>query len=186
MAPENSVPHHLGSGCDTGIWVRTHFFTADKCVPSPIRGMFTVKHHEECNVPLMVSYTLISPAPRTTLVFVHPFIDLRGALVKVRLYMWNVLWEYSSFQLGVTSTLNLSDLCFGQKEDNSNSQVSKLREKLQLISALTNKPESNRPPETAEEGEQQAGFWIFHAGLGSLPPTQGVGTVSPALMKPSE
>ncbi|XP_028745076.1 EF-hand calcium-binding domain-containing protein 14 [Peromyscus leucopus] len=41
------------------------------------------------------------------------------------------------------------------KEDNSNSQVSKLREKLQLISALTNKPESNRPPETAEEEQVQ-------------------------------
>lgn len=34
------------------------------------------------------------------------------------------------------------------KEDISDSQVSKLKEKLQLISALTNKPESNRPPET--------------------------------------
>uniref|UniRef100_A0A8C8U5N9 EF-hand calcium binding domain 14 n=1 Tax=Peromyscus maniculatus bairdii TaxID=230844 RepID=A0A8C8U5N9_PERMB len=42
-----------------------------------------------------------------------------------------------------------------KKEDNSNSQVSKLREKLQLISALTNKPESNRPPETAEEEQVQ-------------------------------
>ncbi|XP_038189753.1 EF-hand calcium-binding domain-containing protein 14 isoform X2 [Arvicola amphibius] len=42
-----------------------------------------------------------------------------------------------------------------QKEDNSNSQVSKLREKLQLISALTNKPGSNRPPETAEEEQVQ-------------------------------
>jgi hypothetical protein len=46
----------------------------------------------------------------------------------------------------------------GQKEDNSNSQVSELREKLQLISALTNKPESNRPPETTDEGKQLAGF----------------------------
>ncbi|XP_005398712.1 PREDICTED: EF-hand calcium-binding domain-containing protein 14 isoform X4 [Chinchilla lanigera] len=43
-----------------------------------------------------------------------------------------------------------------QKEDSSNSQVSKLREKLQLISALTNKPESNRPPETADEGQVQS------------------------------
>ncbi|XP_051028178.1 EF-hand calcium-binding domain-containing protein 14 [Acomys russatus] len=42
-----------------------------------------------------------------------------------------------------------------KKEDNSNSQVSKLREKLQLISALTNKPESNRPPKTAEEEQVQ-------------------------------
>ncbi|XP_012504470.1 PREDICTED: EF-hand calcium-binding domain-containing protein 14 [Propithecus coquereli] len=43
-----------------------------------------------------------------------------------------------------------------QKEDSSNSQVSKLREKLQLISALTNKPESNRPPETASEEQVQS------------------------------
>ncbi|OWK05051.1 hypothetical protein Celaphus_00002577, partial [Cervus elaphus hippelaphus] len=41
-----------------------------------------------------------------------------------------------------------------KKEDSSDSQVSKLREKLQLISALTNKPES-RPPETANEEEVQ-------------------------------
>lgn len=41
------------------------------------------------------------------------------------------------------------------KEDNSNSQVSKLREKLQLISALTNQPESNRPPETTDEEQVQ-------------------------------
>uniref|UniRef100_H0V0P3 EF-hand calcium binding domain 14 n=1 Tax=Cavia porcellus TaxID=10141 RepID=H0V0P3_CAVPO len=43
-----------------------------------------------------------------------------------------------------------------KKEDSSNSQVSKLREKLQLISALTNKPESNRPPETADEEQVQS------------------------------
>ncbi|XP_040833743.1 EF-hand calcium-binding domain-containing protein 14 isoform X4 [Ochotona curzoniae] len=42
-----------------------------------------------------------------------------------------------------------------QKEDNSNSQVSKLKEKLQLISALANKPESNRPPENTEEEQIQ-------------------------------
>ncbi|XP_058536858.1 EF-hand calcium-binding domain-containing protein 14 isoform X2 [Ochotona princeps] len=42
-----------------------------------------------------------------------------------------------------------------KKEDNSNSQVSKLKEKLQLISALTNKPESNRPPENTEEEQIQ-------------------------------
>ncbi|XP_073863659.1 EF-hand calcium-binding domain-containing protein 14 isoform X3 [Macaca fascicularis] len=42
------------------------------------------------------------------------------------------------------------------KEDSSNSQVSKLREKLQLISALTNKPESNRPPETADEEQVES------------------------------
>ncbi|XP_015091616.2 EF-hand calcium-binding domain-containing protein 14 isoform X1 [Vicugna pacos] len=42
-----------------------------------------------------------------------------------------------------------------KKEDSSDSQVSKLREKLQLISALTNKPESSRPPETAGEEQVQ-------------------------------
>lgn len=48
-----------------------------------------------------------------------------------------------------------ANLSSSMKEDNSNSQVSKLREKLQLISALTNKPGSNRPPETAEEEQVQ-------------------------------
>ncbi|XP_032103378.1 EF-hand calcium-binding domain-containing protein 14 isoform X5 [Sapajus apella] len=43
-----------------------------------------------------------------------------------------------------------------QKEDSSNSQASKLKEKLQLISALTNKPESNRPPETADEEQVES------------------------------
>lgn len=43
-----------------------------------------------------------------------------------------------------------------KKEDSSDAQVSKLREKLQLISALTSKPESNRPPETAHEEQIQS------------------------------
>lgn len=43
-----------------------------------------------------------------------------------------------------------------KKEDSPSSQVSKLREKLQLISALTNKPESNRPLETADEEQVQS------------------------------
>ncbi|XP_047580065.1 EF-hand calcium-binding domain-containing protein 14 isoform X3 [Lutra lutra] len=43
-----------------------------------------------------------------------------------------------------------------QKEDSSDSQVSKLREKLQLISALTNKPESNRPSDTADKEQIQS------------------------------
>ncbi|MBZ3874704.1 EF-hand calcium-binding domain-containing protein 14 [Sciurus carolinensis] len=43
-----------------------------------------------------------------------------------------------------------------KKEDSPHSQVSKLREKLQLISALTNKPESNRPPETADKEQVQS------------------------------
>ncbi|XP_053431713.1 EF-hand calcium-binding domain-containing protein 14 isoform X3 [Nycticebus coucang] len=50
-----------------------------------------------------------------------------------------------------THTENLKE-----KEDSSNSQVFKLREKLQLISALANKPESNRPPETASEDQVQS------------------------------
>lgn len=43
-----------------------------------------------------------------------------------------------------------------KKEDSSYSQVSKLKEKLQLISALTNKPESNRPPENPDEEQVQS------------------------------
>ncbi|XP_008999418.1 EF-hand calcium-binding domain-containing protein 14 isoform X2 [Callithrix jacchus] len=49
-----------------------------------------------------------------------------------------------------------ANLSFSMKEDSSNSQVSKLKEKLQLISALTNKPESNRPPETADEEQVES------------------------------
>ncbi|XP_054428155.1 EF-hand calcium-binding domain-containing protein 14 isoform X2 [Pteronotus mesoamericanus] len=49
-----------------------------------------------------------------------------------------------------------ANLSFSVKEDSSDSQVSKLREKLQLISALTNKPESNRPPETTHEEQLQS------------------------------
>ncbi|XP_021567599.1 EF-hand calcium-binding domain-containing protein 14 isoform X2 [Carlito syrichta] len=49
-----------------------------------------------------------------------------------------------------------ANLSLSMKEDSSNSQVSKLREKLQLISALTNKPESNRPPETADAEQVQS------------------------------
>uniref|UniRef100_A0A5F9CAN0 EF-hand calcium binding domain 14 n=1 Tax=Oryctolagus cuniculus TaxID=9986 RepID=A0A5F9CAN0_RABIT len=43
-----------------------------------------------------------------------------------------------------------------KKEDSSYSQVSKLKEKLQLISALTNKPESNRPLENPDEEQVQS------------------------------
>ncbi|XP_032103375.1 EF-hand calcium-binding domain-containing protein 14 isoform X2 [Sapajus apella] len=49
-----------------------------------------------------------------------------------------------------------ANLSFSMKEDSSNSQASKLKEKLQLISALTNKPESNRPPETADEEQVES------------------------------
>ncbi|EHB14335.1 EF-hand domain-containing protein KIAA0494 [Heterocephalus glaber] len=56
----------------------------------------------------------------------------------------------------VTNRTNIIKTQIIKKEDSSNSQVSKLREKLQLISALTNKPESNRPPETADEEQVQS------------------------------
>ncbi|XP_032969809.1 EF-hand calcium-binding domain-containing protein 14 isoform X2 [Rhinolophus ferrumequinum] len=59
-----------------------------------------------------------------------------------------------------------------QKEDSSDAQVSKLREKLQLISALTNKPESNRPPETAHE-EQVQSFTSKPSALPKFPPSLG-------------
>ncbi|XP_010589610.1 EF-hand calcium-binding domain-containing protein 14 isoform X4 [Loxodonta africana] len=43
-----------------------------------------------------------------------------------------------------------------KKEDTSASQVSQVKEKLQLISALTDKPESGRPPETADTEQVQS------------------------------
>ncbi|XP_068949157.1 EF-hand calcium-binding domain-containing protein 14-like isoform X2 [Petaurus breviceps papuanus] len=46
-------------------------------------------------------------------------------------------------------------LPFTTKEDNADSQASKLREKLQLITALTGKPEPNSPPEEASEEEKK-------------------------------
>uniref|UniRef100_A0A2K5JLX5 EF-hand domain-containing protein n=1 Tax=Colobus angolensis palliatus TaxID=336983 RepID=A0A2K5JLX5_COLAP len=52
-----------------------------------------------------------------------------------------------------TDTVKIQSI---KKEDSSNSEVSKLREKLQLISARTNKPESNRPPATADEEQVQS------------------------------
>uniref|UniRef100_A0ABI8AAK4 EF-hand domain-containing protein n=1 Tax=Felis catus TaxID=9685 RepID=A0ABI8AAK4_FELCA len=54
-----------------------------------------------------------------------------------------------------TDTLKTQSI---KKEDSSDSQVSKLRERLQLISALTNKPESNRPPDTTDKDLQD----LFH------------------------
>ncbi|XP_012999670.1 EF-hand calcium-binding domain-containing protein 14 isoform X2 [Cavia porcellus] len=58
--------------------------------------------------------------------------------------------------IALTKIEKRANLTSSMKEDSSNSQVSKLREKLQLISALTNKPESNRPPETADEEQVQS------------------------------
>ncbi|KAM7099628.1 EF-hand calcium-binding domain-containing protein 14 [Molossus nigricans] len=59
-----------------------------------------------------------------------------------------------------------------KEEDSSDSQVSKLREKLQLISALTNKPESNRPPETTHEGKVQS-FTSKPSALPEVPQSLG-------------
>uniref|UniRef100_A0AAA9RYJ8 EF-hand calcium binding domain 14 n=1 Tax=Bos taurus TaxID=9913 RepID=A0AAA9RYJ8_BOVIN len=59
-----------------------------------------------------------------------------------------------------------------KKEDSSDSQVSKLREKLQLISALTNKPESSRPPKTASE-EQVQNFTSQPSTLPKFPQSLG-------------
>lgn len=59
-----------------------------------------------------------------------------------------------------------------KKEDSSDAQVSKLREKLQLISALTNKPESNRPSETAHE-EQVQSFTSKPSALPKFPQSLG-------------
>ncbi|XP_010589609.1 EF-hand calcium-binding domain-containing protein 14 isoform X2 [Loxodonta africana] len=49
-----------------------------------------------------------------------------------------------------------ANLSFSMKEDTSASQVSQVKEKLQLISALTDKPESGRPPETADTEQVQS------------------------------
>lgn len=61
---------------------------------------------------------------------------------------------------------------FKQKEDSSDAQVSKLREKLQLISALANKPESHRPPGTAHE-EQVQSFTSKPSALPKFPQSLG-------------
>ncbi|KAM8934975.1 EF-hand calcium-binding domain-containing protein 14 isoform 2-T2 [Lycaon pictus] len=52
-----------------------------------------------------------------------------------------------------TDTLKTQSI---KKEDSSDTQVSKLREKLQLISALTKKPESNRPPDIVNKEHVQS------------------------------
>ncbi|XP_065738213.1 EF-hand calcium-binding domain-containing protein 14 isoform X2 [Phocoena phocoena] len=70
-----------------------------------------------------------------------------------------------------------------KKEDSSDSQVSKLREKLQLISALTNKPESSRPPETANE-EQVQSFTSKPSALPKFPRSLGGQTEKAAQLRP--
>ncbi|XP_058898904.1 EF-hand calcium-binding domain-containing protein 14 isoform X2 [Kogia breviceps] len=70
-----------------------------------------------------------------------------------------------------------------KKEDSSDSQVSKLREKLQLISALTNKPESSRPPETADE-EQVQSFTSKPSALPKFPRSLGGQIEKAAQLRP--
>ncbi|KAM9106982.1 EF-hand calcium-binding domain-containing protein 14 isoform 4-T4 [Megaptera novaeangliae] len=70
-----------------------------------------------------------------------------------------------------------------QKEDSSDSQVYKLREKLQLISALTSKPESSRPPETADE-EQVQSFTSKPSALPKFPRSLGGQIEKAAQLRP--
>ncbi|XP_044094099.1 EF-hand calcium-binding domain-containing protein 14 isoform X3 [Neovison vison] len=70
-----------------------------------------------------------------------------------------------------------------QKEDSSDSQVSKLREKLQLISALTNKPESNRPSDTADK-EQVQSFTSKPSASPKFPQSLGGQTEKAAQLRP--
>ncbi|XP_077005873.1 EF-hand calcium-binding domain-containing protein 14 isoform X2 [Tamandua tetradactyla] len=58
--------------------------------------------------------------------------------------------------VAVSKVEKRANLSYSVEEDSSDSQVSKLREKLQLINALTNKPESNRPPENADKEQVQS------------------------------
>ncbi|XP_004740440.1 EF-hand calcium-binding domain-containing protein 14 isoform X2 [Mustela putorius furo] len=70
-----------------------------------------------------------------------------------------------------------------KKEDSSDSQVSKLREKLQLISALTNKPESNRPSDTADK-EQVQSFTSKPSASPKFPQSLGGQTGKAAQLRP--
>ncbi|KAF6108434.1 EF-hand calcium binding domain 14 [Phyllostomus discolor] len=70
-----------------------------------------------------------------------------------------------------------------KKEDSSDAQVSKLREKLQLISALANKPESNRPPETTHE-EQVQSVTSKPSALPEFPQSLGDHTEKAAQLRP--
>lgn len=70
-----------------------------------------------------------------------------------------------------------------KKEDSSDSQVSKLREKLQLISALTSKPESNRPPNTTDR-EQVQSFTSKPSALPKFPQSHGDHIEKTAQLRP--
>lgn len=79
-----------------------------------------------------------------------------------------------------TDTLKTQSI---KKEDSSDSQVSKLRERLQLISALTNKPESNRPPDTTDK-EQVQSFTSKPSALPKSPPSYGDHIEKTAQLRP--
>ncbi|XP_011223626.1 EF-hand calcium-binding domain-containing protein 14 isoform X4 [Ailuropoda melanoleuca] len=79
-----------------------------------------------------------------------------------------------------TDTLKTQSI---KKEDSSDSQVSKLREKLQLISALTNQPESNRPPDTANK-EQVQSFTSKPSALPKFPQSLGDQIEKAAQLRP--
>ncbi|KAM8789483.1 EF-hand calcium-binding domain-containing protein 14 isoform 1-T1 [Rhynchonycteris naso] len=81
---------------------------------------------------------------------------------------------------GRTDTVKTQSI---KKEDSSDSQVSKLREKLQLISALTNKSESNRPPETTHE-EQVQSFTSKPSALSEFPQSLGDHIEKAAQLRP--
>ncbi|XP_044530754.1 EF-hand calcium-binding domain-containing protein 14 [Gracilinanus agilis] len=71
-----------------------------------------------------------------------------------------------------------------KKEDSPNSQASKLREKLQLINALTGKSEPNRPPENSEEGKAQSAASKPSASPKFSPRSLGAQVEKTALLRP--
>ncbi|XP_077608295.1 EF-hand calcium-binding domain-containing protein 14 isoform X2 [Crocuta crocuta] len=85
-----------------------------------------------------------------------------------------------SLHQGTNRTLKAQSI---EKEDSSDSQVSKLREKLQLISALTNKPESNRPPNTTDK-EQVQSFTSKPSAWSEFPQSPGAHIEKTAQLRP--
>ncbi|XP_039080455.1 EF-hand calcium-binding domain-containing protein 14 isoform X1 [Hyaena hyaena] len=85
-----------------------------------------------------------------------------------------------SLHQGINRTLKAQSI---EKEDSSDSQVSKLREKLQLIGALTNKPESNRPPNTTDK-EQVQSFTSKPSAWSEFPQSPGAHIEKTAQLRP--
>ncbi|XP_021539951.1 EF-hand calcium-binding domain-containing protein 14 isoform X2 [Neomonachus schauinslandi] len=85
--------------------------------------------------------------------------------------------------VAVSKVEKQANLSLSMKEDSSDSQVSKLREKLQLISALTNKPESNRPPDTTNK-EQIQSFTSKPSALPKFPQSLGDQTEKAVQLRP--